>query len=211
MFSWIPIHQEATRKMLTVPKRQRELLATLREMERQGLKVIRLRDQDPQGSWHPLEQIDPFTFLATFNRGITADNRRANWQFVKKSWNLQSEVPQDFSGIPTVNSLASWFFSYSFQREEGDIEALWQLASQAMERRITEIDEELFKRCCKVRMVGIGKLTIGLFWINPQSFLPCDKKTDRVADLEGWLSDSKADAISEVSRELAAGDFQSTR
>ena len=185
MFSWIPIHQEATRKMLTVPKRQRELLATLREMERQGLKVIRLRDQDPQGSWHPLEQIDPFTFLATFNRGITADNRRANWQFVKKSWNLQSEVPQDFSGIPTVNSLASWFFSYSFQREEGDIEALWQLASQAMERRITEIDEELFKRCCKVRMVGIGKLTIGLFWINPQSFLPCDKKTLALGKKQG--------------------------
>ena len=51
MFSWIPIHQEATRKMLAVPEPQKELLATLREMERQGLKVIRLEDQDPQGSW----------------------------------------------------------------------------------------------------------------------------------------------------------------
>ena len=177
MFSWIPIHQEATRKMLAGPKPQKELLAMLREMEQQGLKVIRLRDQDPQGSWHSLEEIDPFTFLATFNRGITFDNRRANWQFVKRRWALQTEVPQDFSGIPTVDTRASWFFSYSFQREAGDIEALWQLASRAMERPITEIDEELFKRCCKVRMVGIGKLTIGLFWINPQSFLPCDKKT----------------------------------
>lgn len=177
MFSWIPIHQEAARKILEFPEPQKELLATLRDMERQGLKVIRLEDQNPKGLSRPLEQIDPFTFLATFNRGLTDDNRRANWQFVKRRWSLQSEVPQDFSGIPTVNLQASWFFSYSFARKDGDIEALWKLTSQAMERPITEIDEELFDRCCQVHMLGIRKLTSGLFWINPQSFLPCDKKT----------------------------------
>ena len=185
MYSWTPIHQEATRKMLAVPEPQKELLTTLREMEQHGLKVIGLRDQDPQGSWHPLEQIDPFTFLATFNRGITDDNRRANWQFVKRRWSLESKVPQDFSGIPTVSSQASWFFSYSFLRKKGDIEALWQLASQAMERPISEIDRELFDQCCQVRMLGIPKLTIGLFWINPQSFLPCDKKTSKFGKTHG--------------------------
>ena len=80
-------------------------------------------------------------------------------------------MPQDFKGIPTVHSQAAWFFSYSPKRKKGDIEALWQLASQAMERPISEIDEDLFDRCCQVRMLGIGKLTIGLFWINPQRFL----------------------------------------
>ena len=185
MFSWIPIHQETTRKMLALPEQQKELLATLREMEQQGLKVIRLEDQNPQGSWHPLKQIDPFTFLATFCRGITAANKRANWQFVKKRWNLRSEVPQDFSGIPTAHAHASWFFPYSFRRKKGDIDALWQLAGQAMERPITAIDEKLFERCCQVRMVGIRKLTIGLFWINPQSFLPCDKKTSAFGKKHG--------------------------
>ena len=185
MFSWTPIHQEATRKMLAFPEPQKELLATLREMEQQGLKVIGLRDQDPKGSWHPLEQIDPFTFLATFNRGITDKNRRANWEFVKRRWSLESEVPQDFSGIPTVTAMAAWFFSYSFERKKGDIEALWQLALQAMERPISEIDEDLFDRCRQVRMLRIGKLTIGLFWINPQSFLPCDKKTSKFGKTHG--------------------------
>ena len=78
MFSWIPIHQEATRKMLAISEPQKELLATLREMERQGQKVIGLKDQNPQGSGHLLEQIDPFTFLATFNRRLTDDNRRSS-------------------------------------------------------------------------------------------------------------------------------------
>ena len=76
-------------------------------------------------------------------------------------------------------------FSYSFERKKGDIEALWQLASQAMERPISEIDEDLFDRCCQVRMLGIRKLTIGLFWINPQSFLPCDKKTSKFGKTHG--------------------------
>ena len=185
MFSWTPIQQEATRKMLAISDPEKELLATLREMEQQGLKVISLKDQNPKGSWHPLERIDPFTFLATFNRGLTDENRRTNWQFVKRRWSLKSEVPQDFTGIPTVQALASWFFAYSFDRQEGDIEALWQLASQAMERPPIEIDEELFDRCCQVKMLGIPKLTIGLFWINPQSFLPCDKKTSAFGKTHG--------------------------
>ena len=177
MFSWIPIHQEAARKILEFPEPQKELLSTLREMERQGLKVIRLKDENPKGSSRPLEQIDPFTFFATFNRGLTKKNRCANWQFVKTRWSLRSEIPQDFSGIPTVHSQKSWFFPFSFERKEDDIEALWQLARLAMKRPIAEINEELFERCCQVKMVGIGKLTSGLFWINPQRFLPCDKKT----------------------------------
>ena len=185
MFSWTPIHKEATRKMLTVSEPQKELLTTLREMEQQELKVIRLKDENPQGSSHPLEQIDPFTFLATFNREITDYNRRANWQFLKNRWSLQSDVPQDFSGIPTVNPQRSWFFPYSFERQKGDIEALWQLAAQATKRPITEIDEELFNRCCQVRMVGIPKLTIGLYWINPHGLLPCDKKTSAFGKAHG--------------------------
>ena len=185
MFSWIPIHAEATRAMLAFDEPQKALLTTLREMEHQGLKVIKLEDQNPEGSWQPLEQIDPFTFLATFNRDLTDNNRRANWQFLRKRWSLQSEVPQDFSGIPTVNSQASWFFDYSFKRKENDIEVLWQMASQVMTKPISKIDEELFERCCQVRWVGIGKLTIGLYWINPESILPCDKKTIAYGEKHG--------------------------
>ena len=197
--------------MLATSEPEKELLATLREMEQQGLKVISLKDQNPKGSRHPLEQIDPFTFLATFNRRITDDNKRANWKFVKRRWSLQSEVPQDFSGIPTVNLQAAWFFAASFHRKEGDIKALWQLASQGMERPITETDEELFDRCCQVKMVGIRKLTTGLFWINPQNFLPCDKKTTAFGKKHGIHSrprnfQSYMEWLREISTALG-GDF----
>ena len=40
-----------------------------------------------------IKEIDPFTFLANFNRGVRDDNRQAMWQFLKNEWKLVAEVP----------------------------------------------------------------------------------------------------------------------
>ena len=103
MSSWIPIHTETAIKLLALTNPQSELLAVLRDMEQQGLTVISLQDQDADGKKVPLGEIDPLTFLASFNRGITDEKRRKNWSFLRKQWNLQADVPQDFDGIPVVN------------------------------------------------------------------------------------------------------------
>ena len=105
MFSWIPIHTETAIKLLALTNPQSELLAVLRNMEQQGLTVIRLKDQDAEGKQVPLGEIDPLTFLASFNRGITDEKRRQNWSFLRKQWNIQADVPQDFDGIPVVNNM----------------------------------------------------------------------------------------------------------
>ena len=34
MFTWVPIHRETVRKVLELPKPQKEILAVLREMNR---------------------------------------------------------------------------------------------------------------------------------------------------------------------------------
>ena len=53
MFTWIPIHKEAIRKILQYQQSQGELLAVLREMEQQGLKVISLQDKQADGKAVP--------------------------------------------------------------------------------------------------------------------------------------------------------------
>lgn len=176
MFTWIPIHKEAVRRMLEFPEPQKELLAVLREMEQRGLKVISLDDRDGEKSV-PLNEIDPLTFLATFNRGITDENRRANWRFLKDKWALSADVPNDFAGIPTVNNMSAWFFSWVETRGQNDVELLWQLVRQALDRPVDQIDQQLFEQCRQIRALTIRKLTIGLYWVNPNEFLSCDKKT----------------------------------
>ncbi len=185
MFSWIAIHKEAIHRILEHRKKQAELLALLREMEEKKLKVISLDDQGPNGQKIPLAEIDPFTFLASFNRNVTENNRRENWRFLKKRWTLQAPVPDDFTGIPTFPIIRSWLFPWARDREPDHMDRLWEVASVAVDGDINDVDEELFNRCLKLKQVGIASLTIGLFWINPEKFLPADHKTKRYGEAKG--------------------------
>ena len=184
MFTWVPIHRETVCKVLELPEPQKEILAVLREMEQKQLTVIGLNDRGDD-TFFPLREIDPLTFLAVFNRVISEQNRRHNWRFLKERWHLSSDVPQDFSGIPTVNNQNSWFFPYSDKRGKQDVERLWQLVRQVAVRTPEQVDGSLFDQCLQIRAVGIRKLTIGMFWINPDQFLPCDEKTRNYGQKKG--------------------------
>jgi len=176
MFSWIPIHQEALRRILAFDSGQRELLDTLREMTAQKLTVISLNDEDASGTTIPLAEIDPLTFLASFNRGITDQNRRDNWQFVKERWHLSADVPSDFDGIPVVHNMRSWFFPYARTRVKDHVELLWRIVREAASKPFAALDAALFDECVDLDGVTITNLTMGLFWINPQHYLAADSK-----------------------------------
>lgn len=185
MFTWIPIHREAIQKILEHQENQTELLTTLREMQAKGLKVVSLDDKTEGGQTIQLAEIDPFTFFASFNRGITDRNRRKNWSFIKARWGLTAPVPEDFTGLPLFDNRSSRLFAFSWEREKDHISFLWQMATAASGAGIENVDENLFNRCIKLKCVRIGSLTIGLFWINPKQFLPADSKTTAYAKSKG--------------------------
>ncbi len=172
--TWIPIHREAAKKLLEFEKRQDELLALLKRMQDEGLKVIKIQDENPKGRTVPLREIDPFTFFATFNKGITEQNRVANWTFLKKAWKLKSPVPEDFLGIPIANNMKSWWFPYQYNRDARHIPTLWKLAAQALDKAPEDIDQTIFDRCLDFWGTAVTNLTMGLFWINPDAWLAVD-------------------------------------
>lgn len=177
MFSWVPIHREAIHRILEHRQNQKVLLTILREMDQQGLNVINLQDKGADGQAIPLAEIDPFTFLASFNRGVTDENRRKNWSFLKTRWNLKSPAPNDFNGIPVLHPMRSWFMPWAKEREKDHVERLWQIASLAAEGSIEQVGADAFDQCLNLPLVGMASLTIGLFWINPEKFLSADSKT----------------------------------
>ena len=130
-FPWINLHREVVEKLLTFRNRQLDLIALLLEMREAGLKVTPINDQNPKGNVIPLAEIDPFTFLATFNRGLTKENRKTLWNYLKRKWNLSSEIPESFEGIPVANNQKSWWIPYAFRRSPDQVPALWDLAEQA--------------------------------------------------------------------------------
>jgi 5-methylcytosine-specific restriction protein B len=155
MFSWIPIHREAIHRILEQRQNRKESLTILREMEQQGLKVISVQDEGADGQSIQLAEIDPFSFLATFNRGVTEKNRRDNWAFLRSRWNLKAAVPGDFTGIPILHNLVSRLFPYAKEREKDHVQRLWQIAALGAEGGMENIDEASFDRCLKLKCVGI--------------------------------------------------------
>ena len=84
-----------------------------------------------------LDDIDPFTVMGLFNRGITDDNRKAiakelaDFLGVDEAiakeladfLGVDESVPNSFEGIPILNNQKSWFFGFeeSFQIAENAI------------------------------------------------------------------------------------------
>src|SRR6266478_5104555 len=145
MFSWIPIYTEMARKLLSYRNRQTDLITMLKELEKRGLPVISMVDYDKEDKELQLAQIDPFTFFACFNRGITNDNRRSILTYLKESLELESEVPTDFEGIPVVDNRQARFFSYIHTRDPDDIPSLWALAETVVKELPEKLDTKLFE------------------------------------------------------------------
>ncbi len=200
-FSWIPFYHTLANEVLKRQERQNELLGFLKKVANRGLKTISLVDQGTRGRKIPLAEIDPFTFLASFNRGGD-ENRLALCAAIQKEWKLDAAVPTDFDGLPTVNPQASWFFPYANTRKEDDVFALWRLARLVFEGTSESLEAEVFKRCLQVQKVGLAKLTMGMFWLNPQEFITLDATMRGYLEIRGIKANWKS---------ITAGNLQEYR
>ncbi len=185
MFTWIPIHQETAQRLLTYRERQQDLVSLLQRMHEAGLKALPIADRDAAGNSFPLKEIDPFTFLANFNRGNTWDNRKALWEFIKTEWNLASSVPADFDGIPVMSHQKSWFIPYSSERDVRHIPDLWDFFTHVRECPADGLDTALMQRCMSHKHTAITVLTMGMFWVRPDIWISTDGKNIAYAQHKG--------------------------
>ncbi|MEQ8984208.1 MAG: hypothetical protein RL846_40045, partial [Deltaproteobacteria bacterium] len=175
LFSWIPMFEELADVLLAYRDRQAELIDMIEQMRASGLTPVLANDQLPDGTIGRLAEIDPFTFYANFNRGITEANRKAVLAELKKRFDLKSDVPDDFHGVPVVNNQASWFFRYAKDRMPTDVPALWDLAEGVCAGSADQLDADVFDRALAVSGVGLAKMTMGMFWLRPRSYIALDK------------------------------------
>ena len=189
MFTWVPIYKELANKLLEYRNRQPELLEILQEMQNTGLTTIRLKDTAKGNKTIPLGAIDPFTFFANFNRQLTDDKRQNLLAVIKEKLQLGEPIPQDFTGIPVKPATKSWFFAWEKNRNDGDIDALWDLAEAIVTKDPSDIPAKLFKRANDVEQAGISSLTMGMFWMRPDTYLPLDGNTRAALEKRGISTD----------------------
>jgi len=170
-FTWVPFFEELATKLGEYRDRQPELVQLLVDA---GVEKG-LMDQDVRDVPGPqLQQIDPFTFFAAFNKYGTTARRAAILSKLRDSMNIRAKVPIDFEGVPSSNPQGVWYFGREYDRPDTQIPALWDLYESVMNETITA---KQLEEAAKLYGVGVSSMTQGFYWLRPSRYMPFDLKT----------------------------------
>jgi len=169
-FTWVETYGVLAKTLRNYRHRQDELLEFINELQADGFPTISTTDKDELDQSIPLAEIDPFTFFANFNRSIKTETRIEIIRRLIEKWGLSCPIPADFAGIPVVNPQRSWFIRYKKDRDEKDVDKLWSLFEEALDRRI---QADTFNSVLNLKFIHYN-ITMGLFWIAPEEYLNLD-------------------------------------
>lgn len=190
MFTWVSIYQEAAERLRAYRQKQAELIRILHDIREAGLKTTPLEDEDTDGSRFELTEIDPFTFMGNFNRGVTDANRTAMWQLLKERWSLTSDTPADYDGLPLLNNMSSWLMPYAKKRVPHHVDTLWQVFEVIMQAGPDDgaLTAQQLDACFALRKVAKANLTMGFFWCRPSVWPAADRKNVAFARTKGVVT-----------------------
>lgn len=205
VFDWVPFYEELADRLAPYRDRQKELIDILENLRAQGLTITPLEDKDASGRRSRLTEIDPFTFFGSFNRGIQSETRIAILKGLKAQFGIDSPLPTEFSGVPILNNLNSWFFSYQSHRKPGDIPKLWEVFKPGLAKEpfASPAFAKAFDEALEVRNANVN-LTTALFWIRPRRFLSLDSVMRKFLNIKlparGMTADFYRQTMEEIQR-----------
>ena len=186
-FRWTRLYQAIADKLLDYRNDRGPLIECIHGIAERVGSLSVLQDRFADSSTGPLDDICPFTTMATFNRGVTAANKLAVVKELAEFLGVDIPVPDAdpsiapdaFPGIPVVINQKTWFFGFSKDREDDDIDALWNVFAAALrfahaDTRETRADlTEAYDRALNVKGVA-WNLSMALYWVRPWDFVPLD-------------------------------------
>ena len=167
-FTWIPFYSELAKALLAY-KNNRKPLVDFVYSDLSQVGGRSLVDYIHMEDGSKVKDIDPFSLFAIFNRNLRPENKRGFLQKFKEKFGLKSDIPEDFDGIPTVNSQRAFFFNWADKNKES-IDQFWEIfEGVVLEKDISQIFDKMVNK-----MVSQYSLTMILYWIAPDRFLNLD-------------------------------------
>jgi hypothetical protein len=160
-FSWVQTHKELVEYLKDKESEQKNLVGLLR-----NAGVTGLHDEEEAGSRKELTEIDPFTFFCFIYK--YGEKRRLEiLQNVARE--LKLPVPEGESGIPSAQAQKVMMFPFAYDRNNNEIASLWKFFYDAL---TDSIDDFQYNELLNQYGVGPVKITEGLFYIDPEKYLP---------------------------------------
>lgn len=172
-FTWIDFYKELADNLLAFKNNRSLLFDKLKTLDIEWIKFML---QNDTLEWK-FSDIDPFSVFAILNRSTNIDKRLSIAKRFKDLFQLHSDLPSDFKGIPILDARRSCFFDFSNESIKTDIDPLWDLFQSAIYG--TKDDDFVNKLDIVVNQKEIGwkKITMALYWIRPNDFITLDSLT----------------------------------
>lgn len=207
-FDWVAFYKELAGKLLQYKDNRPALIEHVRKIyEMTGINLPTL-EKDNQ-----IVDIDPFTFFGLFNKKLTDANRLAILQAIASLFDVKEPVPTAFDSIPVLNPQNATFYYFLPDRGENDISDLWGLFEAALvysgnptpENR--ENVSRFFDLAINKKGNGNSKITMGLYWIAPNSFLNLDSRNEWYIYRSGKIPADVVQGLPAIEAKIAASKY----
>ncbi len=177
-YDWVEFYKGLSEKLLAYKINRQELVSKVKHIFLDtGISMPTLE------RGNQLVDIDPFTVFGLFNKSsMTETNRVKIVTAVKHLFGVAAPVPSSFASIPVLNNQNATFYYFIGERDDGDINSLWELFDSALAYAESPSPERrgTLSKCFDVAINMKGnkksKITMGLYWIAPDTFLNLDKR-----------------------------------
>ncbi|MDR0354815.1 MAG: hypothetical protein LBJ64_03660 [Deltaproteobacteria bacterium] len=174
-FQWALFYEALADKILQFKDKRGELFELMKRAgsEQPLMEYLHFERED---RWEPRHhQIDPFTVMGVINRGTTEANRTAWAQVLSDAFSVGLAAPVEFTGIPVLDNRRSYF---------SGVDEMWDLfvlaMSEASAGTFSTEFKTAFDKAIAVSGNGFAYVTMGLFWIKPNDFLPARRQFPRL-------------------------------
>lgn len=176
-FDWVDFYKEFAGILRSYKRKRPELIdKVLQIYEMTGINLPTL-EKDNQ-----IVDIDPFTVFGLFNKKLTDANRLSILKAISSLFAVKTAVPTAFDSIPVLNPQNATFYYFVGDRADEDIDELWELFESALDYAANPTAEhrvplsKYFDLAIRKKGNGNSKITMGLYWIAPDSFLNLDQR-----------------------------------
>lgn len=175
-YEWISFYMEFADKLLPYKNDRKTLINKVKST----FQAINMRLPKLEKDNNVID-IDPFTVFGLFNKGITDANRIKILQEIAREFSIISPIPHSFNGIPALNNMSATFYYFLGDRNNDDIDTLWDVFDFALEYSSshTESSKNAFVSAYDkaIQQKGVRwNLTMALYWIRPYEFINLDSR-----------------------------------
>ena len=207
-FDWVDFYKELSGKLLQYKDNREELIEKVRKIyEITGINLPTL-EKDNQ-----IIDIDPFTFFGLFNKKLTDANRLSILKAIAELFDVKAPVPTAFDSIPVLNPQNATFYYFIPDRGDDDIQDLWELFNAALAYAKDPSPETIakvskyFDLCINKKGNGNSKITMGLYWIAPNSLLNLDQRNTWYIYESGKIPEELVKTLPEIEAKIPSDKY----